>query len=76
MDDLDIKTLNSSNSSILSRSSSSSNRSLSRSFSKEVYVKLGNKVSTKNGKIGQVRYVGATDFADGIWVGIELDNPG
>lgn len=27
------------------------------------------------GKIGYLRYLGPTDFAEGIWCGVELDQP-
>jgi CAP-Gly domain-containing linker protein 3/4 len=39
-------------------------------------IEVGNKVSTIGGKTGIVRFVGKTKFADGFWVGIELEKPG
>ncbi|XP_037102409.1 kinesin-like protein KIF13B isoform X2 [Syngnathus acus] len=35
----------------------------------------GTHVTVGSGKAGTVRYVGATHFADGVWVGVELDSP-
>nr|XP_046261402.1 kinesin-like protein KIF13B isoform X2 [Scatophagus argus] len=32
-------------------------------------------VTVGNNKAGTVRYVGATQFAEGVWVGVELDSP-
>lgn len=32
-------------------------------------------VSVGSSKAGTVRYVGATQFAEGVWVGVELDAP-
>ena len=40
----------------------------------ETSVAVGNRVSTTNGK-GIVRFVGATSFAAGKWIGVELDGP-
>lgn len=34
-----------------------------------VYVTVG------NNKAGTVRYIGVTRFAEGVWVGVELDTP-
>ena len=28
-----------------------------------------------NGEIGTLRFVGTTEFADGIWLGVELRKP-
>ncbi|XP_048830805.1 kinesin-like protein KIF13B isoform X2 [Brienomyrus brachyistius] len=39
------------------------------------WLKGGTRVTVGVGKCGTVRYVGTTDFADGIWVGVELDSP-
>uniref|UniRef100_A0A3B3SRL1 Kinesin family member 13B n=1 Tax=Paramormyrops kingsleyae TaxID=1676925 RepID=A0A3B3SRL1_9TELE len=39
------------------------------------WLKGGARVTVGGGKCGTVRYVGTTDFADGIWVGVELDSP-
>jgi dynactin 1 len=40
----------------------------------ETTIAVGNRVSTTNG-IGVVRFVGATSFAAGKWIGVELDGP-
>lgn len=32
-------------------------------------------VTVGSNKTGTVRYVGTTQFADGVWVGVELDTP-
>ena len=40
----------------------------------ETTVAVGNRVSTTNGT-GVVRFVGATSFAAGKWIGVELDGP-
>lgn len=32
-------------------------------------------VTVGNNKAGTVRYVGVTQFAEGVWVGVELDTP-
>ena len=37
-------------------------------------VRIGDRVTVSGSKNGTVRFVGPTDFAHGIWVGIELDN--
>ena len=37
--------------------------------------KVGDKVVVSGSKAGTLRYVGATDFARGQWVGVELDEP-
>nr|XP_061843400.1 kinesin-like protein KIF13B [Nerophis lumbriciformis] len=39
------------------------------------WLKVGAFVSVGTNKSGTVRYVGPTDFADGIWVGVELEVP-
>jgi hypothetical protein len=31
---------------------------------------------TKNNAPGRIQFLGETEFAKGIWVGVELDNPG
>lgn len=31
--------------------------------------------SSRGSKAGTLRYVGATDFATGVWGGVELDDP-
>lgn len=35
----------------------------------------GASVSVGSSKAGTVRYIGATQFAEGVWVGVELDTP-
>ncbi|XP_067844682.1 kinesin-like protein KIF13B isoform X2 [Heptranchias perlo] len=39
------------------------------------WLKEGEYVSVGTNKTGTVRYIGPTGFADGIWIGIELDVP-
>ncbi|KAL0165205.1 hypothetical protein M9458_040958, partial [Cirrhinus mrigala] len=39
------------------------------------WLKEGEYVSVGTNKTGTVRYVGPTDFAEGVWVGVELDVP-
>ncbi|XP_067901597.1 kinesin-like protein KIF13B isoform X2 [Heterodontus francisci] len=39
------------------------------------WLKEGEYVSIGTNKTGTVRYIGPTGFADGIWIGIELDVP-
>ncbi|XP_066553606.1 kinesin-like protein KIF13B isoform X2 [Amia ocellicauda] len=39
------------------------------------WLKEGEYVVVGTNKSGTVRYVGPTDFADGVWVGVELDVP-
>lgn len=39
------------------------------------WLKEDEYVTVGNNKTGTVRYIGPTDFADGIWVGVELDVP-
>lgn len=38
------------------------------------YLKVGQTVQLADGRVGIVRYVGQTEFADGDWVGVELDS--
>ncbi|XP_061742268.1 kinesin-like protein KIF13B isoform X2 [Nerophis ophidion] len=45
------------------------------SLSMPDWLKEGAFVSVGTNKSGTVRYVGPTDFADGIWVGVELEVP-
>ncbi|XP_030624683.1 kinesin-like protein KIF13B isoform X2 [Chanos chanos] len=39
------------------------------------WLKPGEFVTVGTSKTGTVRFVGRTDFSDGIWVGVELDTP-
>ncbi|XP_048842294.1 LOW QUALITY PROTEIN: kinesin-like protein KIF13B [Brienomyrus brachyistius] len=39
------------------------------------WLKEGQYVTVGTNKTGTVRYVGPSDFADGMWVGVELDTP-
>ncbi|XP_043551300.1 kinesin-like protein KIF13B isoform X2 [Chiloscyllium plagiosum] len=39
------------------------------------WLKEGEYVSVGTNKTGTVRYIGSTEFADGIWIGIELNVP-
>lgn len=39
------------------------------------WLRVGESVLVANSKCGTVRYVGNTDFSEGIWVGVELDTP-
>lgn len=36
---------------------------------------IGERVIVSGGKQGIVRFLGPTEFAQGIWAGIELDGP-
>ncbi|CAL1539261.1 unnamed protein product [Lymnaea stagnalis] len=38
-------------------------------------VKVGDKVFVSGSKPGTLRYIGETDFAKGVWAGVELDEP-
>ncbi|RHY24248.1 hypothetical protein DYB32_008921, partial [Aphanomyces invadans] len=38
-------------------------------------MEVGSRVLVVGGKTGVVRFMGTTDFAQGEWVGIELDGP-
>lgn len=39
------------------------------------WLKDGEYVSVGTNKTGTIRYIGPTEFADGIWIGVELDVP-
>lgn len=38
-------------------------------------LKLGERVLLDNSKVGTLRFCGPTEFASGLWVGVELDEP-
>uniref|UniRef100_A0A8C6UBP8 CAP-GLY domain containing linker protein 3 n=1 Tax=Neogobius melanostomus TaxID=47308 RepID=A0A8C6UBP8_9GOBI len=38
-------------------------------------LKLGDRVQLDNQKVGTLRFCGPTEFASGLWVGVELDEP-
>lgn len=40
------------------------------------WLREGAYVTVGSNKAGTVRYVGAAQFAEGVWVGVELDTPG
>lgn len=55
-----------------------SNTSLASAASHAIDYRIGDRVIIKSGqgsKVGTVRYMGATEFAAGDWVGVELDDP-
>lgn len=58
--------------------SGGSNNSLASSASHVIDYKVGDRViikSSQGSKVGTVRYIGITEFANGEWVGVELDDP-
>ncbi|CAG4988747.1 unnamed protein product [Parnassius apollo] len=60
------------------RSIVSSKMNASISTTTNVELRLGDRVivsSSRGSKAGTLRYVGATDFASGVWAGVELDDP-
>ncbi|XP_075969792.1 cytoplasmic linker protein 190 isoform X3 [Anticarsia gemmatalis] len=64
------------NGSVRSIVSSKMNASISTTTNGE--VRVGDRVivsSSRGSKAGTLRYVGVTDFATGIWAGVELDDP-
>ncbi|KAF9796236.1 hypothetical protein SFRURICE_016159, partial [Spodoptera frugiperda] len=64
------------NGSIRSIVSSKMNASISTTTNGE--VRVGDRVivsSSRGSKAGTLRYVGVTDFATGVWAGVELDDP-
>ncbi|CAH1645962.1 unnamed protein product [Spodoptera littoralis] len=64
------------NGSIRSMVSSKMNASISTTTNGE--VRVGDRVivsSSRGSKAGTLRYVGVTDFATGVWAGVELDDP-
>ncbi|XP_026329809.1 CAP-Gly domain-containing linker protein 1 isoform X6 [Hyposmocoma kahamanoa] len=64
------------NGSVRSVVSSKMNASVSTTNTGE--LRLGDRVivsSSRGSKAGTLRYVGITDFAPGIWAGVELDDP-
>uniref|UniRef100_A0A915Q4V6 CAP-Gly domain-containing protein n=1 Tax=Setaria digitata TaxID=48799 RepID=A0A915Q4V6_9BILA len=44
-------------------------------FCKEYGMEIGDRVIVSGGKYGRLRFLGNTDFKDGVWAGIELDQP-
>lgn len=38
-------------------------------------LEIGDRVIVSGGKCGRLRFLGKTDFKDGVWAGIELDQP-
>ncbi|CAM9776990.1 unnamed protein product, partial [Scytosiphon promiscuus] len=42
---------------------------------KQGATRLGSLVQTKTGHVGTVRFCGFTEFATGLWLGLELDEP-
>jgi hypothetical protein len=38
-------------------------------------LKVGDRVTVSGSKTGTLRYIGTTDFAEGEWAGVELDEP-
>lgn len=52
-----------------------SDKDVGRSTDLPCWLRVGESVVVANNKCGTVRYVGPTDFSDGIWVGVELETP-
>lgn len=50
-------------------------REMSNKYTAEFGLDVGERVMVSGGKIGYLRYLGPTDFAEGIWCGVELDQP-
>ena len=57
-----------------SKSHKAKRSSTSLSITKEVLVP-GQRVSLTEGRVGIIRFVGKTCFAEGMWYGVELDEP-
>lgn len=52
--------------------------SLASAASHVIDYKTGDRViikSSQGSKVGTLRYIGTTEFANGEWVGVELDEP-
>ncbi|VDN36023.1 unnamed protein product [Gongylonema pulchrum] len=47
----------------------------SNPFAKEFGMEIGDRVIVSGDKFGTLRFLGHTDFKDGVWAGIELDQP-
>uniref|UniRef100_A0A1E1VZZ4 CAP-Gly domain-containing protein n=1 Tax=Pectinophora gossypiella TaxID=13191 RepID=A0A1E1VZZ4_PECGO len=60
------------------RSVVSSKMNASISTTRDGELRLGDRVivsSSRGSKAGTLKYVGVTDFAPGVWAGVELDDP-
>lgn len=44
-------------------------------YAKEFGINIGERVVVSGGKVGTLRYLGPTEFQEGIWAGVELDQP-
>lgn len=44
-------------------------------LSEEVKYNIGDRVHVEGGKVGTIEFIGPTQFAKGIWVGVALDSP-
>uniref|UniRef100_A0A1I7VA89 CAP-Gly domain-containing protein n=1 Tax=Loa loa TaxID=7209 RepID=A0A1I7VA89_LOALO len=56
-------------------SSLSTETSQNNPFCKEYGLEIGDRVIVSGGKYGRLRFLGNTDFKEGVWAGIELDQP-
>ncbi|VDN93244.1 unnamed protein product [Brugia pahangi] len=53
----------------------SADTSQNNPFCKEYGFEIGDRVIVSGGKYGRLRFLGNTDFKDGVWAGIELEQP-